>query len=111
MRDGSLSLSHLEDPSLAIRQAELQTKLQLSSTWKMIGRWHHSFDMEQTLEGLIGAEYSSCCWSVRLIAKDEWKEDSQQLERSWLASVELKGLGGVGETLDAWLERGILSAP
>lgn len=108
---GRITLAHTEEPSLNERQGELQANLHLSSSWQAIGRWHYSLAQEQTLEAILGAEYHSCCWSLRVVAKDAWREASQQLDRSWLLTLELKGLGSIGETLDEGLERGILSAP
>jgi lipopolysaccharide assembly outer membrane protein LptD (OstA) len=48
----------------------------------------------------LGLEYRSCCWAIRLAAQDEWKSDTLTTERSYTATIELKGLARLGDTLE-----------
>jgi len=74
----------------------------LSQRWGLIGRWQHDLDNSETLESLLGVEYESCCWSVRLAAR-KWLDDTDNTDSAIYLQFVLKGLGGIGSGSGSFL--------
>ena len=81
----------------------------LSQHWHLAGRWNYSLQDNRTLEALFGAEYSSCCWALRLA----WRtllpggvtgEYDHGLYLEW----ELKGMTSLGNRVEDLMKSGIL---
>lgn len=93
--------SRFDDPEDEVRQADLAFRWPLSPTWNMIGRWQEDLLRSENLETLLGVEYVSCCWKVRLTGR-QWIEDNDNLNKSdtdsgiFLQFV-LRGLGSFGQ--------------
>ncbi len=98
--DGMMKLSLRNNRLIKLKQSDAIVNWKLSERWQGIGRWVR--DMEQNLDEsvILGLEYRSCCWAIRLAAQDEWKSDTLTTERSYTATIELKGLARLGDTLE-----------
>ncbi|HUG72361.1 MAG TPA: LPS assembly protein LptD, partial [Steroidobacteraceae bacterium] len=90
-----------------MEQAEFSAAWPLSESWRLYGRTLYSLRDRQTIENFAGFEYSSCCWSLRAVARDYVGRRSGQRDRSIYLQLELKGLSNVGLAADAFLERSI----
>jgi LPS-assembly protein len=90
-----------------MEQAEFSAAWPISDTWRLYGRSQYSLRDEQVIENFAGFEYSSCCWSVRAVARDYVGRRSGERDRSIYLQLELKGLSNVGLAADAFLERAI----
>ncbi|SER19680.1 LPS-assembly protein [Amphritea atlantica] len=78
-------------------QAELSFIWPLAPEWTLMGRWQEDMEHSQTPEALLGLEYASCCWKVRVAARKWIEDDSGGREDSALfLQFILKGLGTVG---------------
>jgi LPS-assembly protein len=73
----------------------------------LIGRWNYSLADEDTVEAVAGIEYGSCCWRVRALARDYLTGTTPERDTSILVQLELRGLGPVGDNIDAFLERAV----
>ena len=66
----------------------------------MAGRWLYSLRDEHTQEALLGLEYNSCCWRIRLAARRYLDGAGLSYNNSYGVQVELKGLSSFGNRLD-----------
>jgi LPS-assembly protein len=95
-----------------IAQAEFSFFQKLTPQWNLIGRWHFDLENNATLEQLSGLTYESCCWSSSVVYRRKITDamgdlDQQENDYAILFQIELKGLAGLGGSLDRILQRGI----
>lgn len=78
-------------------QAEISFIWPLAPEWTLMGRWQEDMENSQTPEALLGLEYASCCWKVRVAAR-QWIEDDSggREDNALFLQFILKGLGTVG---------------
>ncbi|WP_417223887.1 LPS-assembly protein LptD [Amphritea sp.] len=78
-------------------QAEVSFIWPLSPEWTALGLWQEDMENNQTPEAMLGLEYASCCWKVRVAAR-QWIEDDSggQEDTALLLQFVLKGLGSIG---------------
>jgi LPS-assembly protein len=91
-----------------LQQTDVSFLWPLTDTWHVIGRWNYSLDDDQTLEGLAGVGYESCCWNVQLVGRSYVNDEDGDRNTAIFLQVELKGLTSLGNQVDSLLERGIL---
>jgi LPS-assembly protein len=89
-------------------QAELAASWPVADRWQALGRIHHALDIGRTVETLLGLEYQSCCWSVRVLARNHRDGLDDDLSNNVMLQLELKGLTNVGSNIENVLQRGIL---
>lgn len=41
----------------------------VNERWRLVGRWYSDLRSSNTIEALVGIEYESCCWAVRLVGQ------------------------------------------
>ena len=62
-------------------------------------------------EGLAGLEFNDCCMRLRFIYRDgivyRPEEENGERDRALLLQIQLKGLGGIGGSVDDLLVRAI----
>ncbi|MEH6579603.1 MAG: LPS assembly protein LptD [Amphritea sp.] len=90
----NFSYRHREDVR---QQTDTSFLWPVSQTWNVLGRWVEDFENNQTPEALLGLEYASCCWKLR-VAVHHWIEsDTEETEDNavYLQFI-LKGLGALG---------------
>lgn len=69
--------------------------------WELNARWQaHAeqlFDVrnDHIIENLVGVNYESCCWALRLSAKERYLSETET-DRGIFLELVLKGLGGFG---------------
>ena len=77
-------------------QVDVRARYPVRENLNLIGRLNYSFEESQALEALGGIEYESCCWAVRLTAR-EWVRDREtDTRRAVFLELHLKGLGSLG---------------
>ena len=116
---GSLRLQYRPDPrhlwnlSYRYRSGELE-QIDTSALWHFTPRWHgvvrwnYSLPDRTLLEGLVGVEYESCCWVLRLMGRGYVHDTDGERNDAILVQLELKGLTSFGDPIEALLENGIL---
>jgi LPS-assembly protein len=98
-----------------VEQVTLAAVYPLARRWTLFANWTYEMTNRHTVQDLIGAEYESCCYRLRLFYQRERdsfdalapKEAGDPLEYgyTWMLQVELKGLGGVTGSLNSLLEQ------
>ncbi|MDH5785656.1 MAG: LPS-assembly protein LptD [Chromatiales bacterium] len=102
-----LSLDYRYDETMPLRQGDAILYWPMAQQWQGLGRWRYDLDHEQSLEQLIGVEYQSCCWSIRLIGRNQRPAINSEVENSLYLTFEFKGLGSLGKRLEDTLEDGL----
>jgi LPS-assembly protein len=103
----TLDLKYEEDPNHVIglrhrftRDTRKQTTLSylwpLTSQWSSLGLIQYDWQNNNTLDFATGLEYQNCCWSTRLIFRNELTSTNQR-DNSVALQFSFKGLGGVGK--------------
>jgi len=80
----------------------------LGPAWQVLGRWYYDIEDTKKLETLVGIEYDSCCWGVRLVGREYLDGDREETNRAVLFQFVLKGLTRIGSDIESLLEDGIL---
>ncbi len=91
-----------------LRQAEALLLWPLGERWRMLAGSHYDLEQEQYLENVTGLEYRSCCWAARLVGREQYNPTIDDMEHSVLLTVELTGLGHMGERLEQAAGHGML---
>ncbi|KGK42478.1 hypothetical protein LH51_00130 [Nitrincola sp. A-D6] len=84
------------------RQSDIAFRNQINPQWGVIGRWQHDIANRQRLDSLLGLEYGTCCWKMRLTAR-EWLKSSNtrgstaEYDRGVFLQFILRGLGSFGD--------------
>ncbi|MBV0933044.1 LPS-assembly protein LptD [Marinobacterium weihaiense] len=86
------------------QQLDLAFRWPLSNSWTGYGRWQQDLDNNENLETLLGLEYASCCWKVRLTGRS-WVIDPDtvgsveefETDSGIFLQFVLRGLGAFGQ--------------
>lgn len=88
-------------------QEQIQTSLMwpIYNGWSAIGAYRHSLRDRESLEYFFGVEKDSCCWRIRVIARQQIRNTTVEAkkENSIFFQFELKGFTGLGDKLDDFL--------
>jgi LPS-assembly protein len=79
----------------------------LNGQWRVAAKWLYSLQQERTAEVMLGAEYVSCCWRLRIIAQ-EYITDELHTDRNVGVEIELNGLASVGQKTQPRLSREVM---
>jgi LPS-assembly protein len=89
--------------SQTLNQAELSTAYPLARDWHLLGRWVYDLEAHEGIDRLVGFEYRSCCWRVRLLYRRYLISGTGQQDTAFMFQIQLSGLAGVGPATDAFL--------
>ncbi|WP_414982102.1 LPS-assembly protein LptD [Congregibacter sp.] len=91
-------------------QVNLSTYYPINNNWRFFMAWNYSLEANRSVEDMVGIEYDSCCWQVRLLhlryfdtVRNEIPDfDSPSLDREYATQLQfvLKGLGGFGDGVE-----------
>lgn len=95
-----LSLSYRFDRSKLQRQTDTVMLWPVTPHWRVIGRWNYDLENEKSLDSIGGIEYESCCWTARMIARASRDSIEDELDRTYIVNLELKGLATLGRRLE-----------
>jgi len=84
------------------KQTDMSFLWPVTQQWGLLGRWQEDIENSETLEALLGVEYESCCWRVRLSAR-HWLDDTDNTDNAIYLQFFLKGLGGIGSGSGSYL--------
>jgi LPS-assembly protein len=106
-----------------IIQSDVSAHWPLFDDWSVVGRWQYSLLYNRTQEGFFGVEKENCCWRFRIIGRHYLSSivnstglvaagtnqaiSQGQAQNGIFFQLELKGLTGIGERLDAFFEKNI----
>jgi LPS-assembly protein len=92
----------------SLEQGDVSWSWPVASKWNIVGRYKYSFRDEEALEEVLGIEYESCCWGLRLVSRRYISTRDGTRDSSVGLQLVLKGLSSIGTGADKILERGIL---
>ena len=102
--------------STGISQTDVSFHYPIYDNWSAIGRWQYSLLYNSTQESFFGVEKENCCWRFRVVGRrylnnlnvfDNGADVQGVSQTGVFFQVELKGLTGMGEKLDTFLEQNI----
>ena len=104
--------------STGISQSDVSFHYPIYDNWSAIGRWQYSLLYNSTQESFLGVEKENCCWRFRVVGRryinnlnvyyNGENSGTQGISQTGIFfQVELKGLTGMGEKLDTFLEQNI----
>lgn len=108
--------SIIPDRANDIIQSDMSFHYPIYDNWSAIGRWQYSLLYNSTQESFLGIEKENCCWRFRIVGRRYVNNlnlfangaDVQGVSQTGIFfQVELKGLMGMGEKLDNFLEQNI----
>ncbi|MEJ2514100.1 MAG: LPS assembly protein LptD [Gammaproteobacteria bacterium] len=80
----------------------------ISSRWSFAGNLEYSLRDKATVNRLIGFQYESCCFAVRLGTSEHVSRRDGTTDTSYWLQLEFKGLAGIGSSARSRFESDIL---
>ena len=97
-----------------IKQTDVSGIWPLNDNWRLLGRWNYDHSNSRNLDTFAGVEYSNCCTTIRLVAR-EWIDDDEffllqdETNRGVFFQLTLNGFGSLsGGGVSSLLSDGIL---
>ena len=90
-----------------LEQFDVSAAWPIGTQWHAFARWVYSLSENKTLDQFVGLEYSSCCWSVRVVTRHFVSSRTGASDTSVGLQLELKGLSSVGVDNEAFLRDAI----
>ncbi|MDX1491575.1 MAG: LPS-assembly protein LptD [Pseudohongiellaceae bacterium] len=59
-----------------IKQTDVSAIWPLSDNWRLLARWNYDHSNSRNLDTFAGVEYSNCCTTIRLVAR-EWIDEDE----------------------------------
>ena len=102
-----------------ISQSDISFRWPLFGEWYALGRWQYAINFDRTTESFIGLEKENCCWRMRFLARryiNGYNANTNiavvpttlQPETAFFVQLELKGLSGLGSSVDSFLQRNLV---
>ncbi len=98
-----------------VEQADLSLIWPLTNSWNLFARDYHDVTNKRELETLVGLEYNSCCYRIRLMSR-RWLDNNYadivddldlKHDRGIFFEIHFRGLGGTGKAVDSILSDSI----
>ena len=87
-------------------QGHVSTYYPITNRWSLFASLNYSFEAERSVEDMIGVEYDTCCWMVRLLhlryfdnipgSDPDFDDPNLERENSTQFQIVMKGMGGFG---------------
>ena len=108
--DGKLlNMSHRFSRDDDLEQVDVAFVWPVNNQWRTVGRWNYSLESDRNLDLFAGFEYGECCWALRMLARQHRDSpDDNDAKNSVYLEVELKGLAGIGSSINNIVEDAIL---
>ncbi len=87
-------------PENNIEQTDISFAWPFARNYSLLGRWNYDIGLEQDIETLVGIEYESCCWAVRLLSQRYLSLNNNQddpYRTSIMLQFVLKGFGSISD--------------
>jgi LPS-assembly protein len=95
-------------------QAHLSAYIPLANRWTLFGAINYSVEAGASVEDMIGVEYDTCCWQIRLLhlryydtvpgQTPDFNDPNLEREHSTQVQIVLKGMGGFGNRVTGLME-------
>ncbi len=95
------------------RQIDASAAWPITPQWRLLAASNWSLRDDRNIESLAGLQYDSCCWRLRVVARQFLEQDDSASEgtdqtNNLFIELTLKGLGPVGDDAGALLDRAIV---
>lgn len=91
-----------------LEQASLSAGWPLSRRWSVVGLIDYSLRDSTTLERMVGFQYESCCWAVRMASSRQVNNRDGSKDTAVMLQLDFKGLAGIGSNARNRFEHDIL---
>jgi len=98
-----MSIGHTYDAQDVLEQSDIGVVFPLGQQTSLIGRWVYDMALEETAGSLAGLEYTTCCWSMQLVAQS-YRTRDDGLDHRIIFQIRLRGLGAGGSAGDVVAE-------
>lgn len=86
------------DETQNLEQTDFSFAWPFATNYSLLSRWNYSITEERGIETLVGIEYESCCWALRLISQRYLTDDDiEPYDTSIMFQFVLKGFGSVSD--------------
>ncbi len=90
------------DESNNIEQTDLSFAWPITNNYSLLSRWNYSITEKRNIETIIGLEYESCCWALRLISQRYLNDtinssSTDEYESSIMLQFVLKNFGSISD--------------
>ena len=95
-------------------EAHVSAYFPLDDNWRFFAAMNYSMEANTSIEDMVGVEYDTCCWKVRLLHLRYYENISGQIpdfnnpnlerEHSTQFQIVLKGMGGFGNRITNIME-------
>jgi LPS-assembly protein len=81
----------------------------VNERWTLVAKYHRSLLFKKPVENLVGINYESCCWGLKILAGQtgEDTDDFAETTNSIFFELTFKGLSQAGQDIDTQLNRAI----
>lgn len=96
-----------------LRQSHVSTLWPLSEHWQLVGLMQYDHESRQPQDQLVGLQYDSCCWRVRLSYRaylndpDNLNPNAERRRTAPFLEFQLKGLASFGDDLKSLLKNNV----
>jgi len=90
-------------------EANISGYFPLDNNWSIFGAMNYSLEANTSVEDMVGVEYDSCCWTVRLLhlryydnvteLVPDFNNPNLERENTTQFQIILKGMGGFGNRI------------
>jgi len=88
-------------------QLDISAYWKIAPQWSTLARWNYSVQDNFNLESMLGIEYDSCCYALRLVVSREQAYVTEDADSRIMLQMQFKGLGSVGNISDRTLANDI----
>ena len=90
------------DENNNIEQTDLSFAWPFAKNYSLLSRWNYSLTDKRDIETIVGLEYESCCWALRLISQHYLNDTTNNLNTdeynsSIMLQFVLKNFGSISE--------------
>ena len=92
-----------------LEQATVSLAYPINERWTLVAKYHESLLFDKPVENLLGINYESCCWGLKILAGQTGEDidDFEETTNSIFLEVTFKGLSQAGDDIDTELIRAI----
>ncbi|AKH38579.1 MULTISPECIES: LPS-assembly protein LptD [Nitrosomonas] len=93
-------------PGAPLEQVDASTQWPFLKNWQGMASVNYSLQDDKLLAGLVGVEYNSCCWTLRMVL-NRFITATERTSTAFFVQLELNGLMRVGNNPIRVLRQGI----
>ncbi len=92
-----------------LEQAMVSLAYPVNERWTLVAKYHRSLQFDKPVENLVGINYESCCWGLKILAGQTGNdlEDFAETTNSIYFEFTFKGLSQAGDDIDKQLTNAI----